>query len=53
MARKPIETVGVHAVLIVNEAAPTDVVYGMTKALFNPANRAALDGLVQEVFGPL
>jgi TRAP transporter TAXI family solute receptor len=39
----PIETVGVHAVLIVNESAPTDVVYGMTKALFNPANRSALD----------
>jgi TRAP transporter TAXI family solute receptor len=39
----PTETVGVHAVLIVNDAVPGDVVYGMTKALFNPANRALLD----------
>jgi len=37
------ETVGVHAVLIVNDAVSPGLVYGMTKALFNPANRALLD----------
>lgn len=37
------ETVGVHAVLIVNEAQPADLVYGITKALFSPTNRALLD----------
>jgi len=41
--QKPVETVGVHAVLIVNDKAGTDLVYEMTRALFNPANRAALD----------
>jgi len=41
--RKPVETVGVHAVLIVNDQASTDLVYEMTRALFNPANRALLD----------
>ena len=41
--RKPLETVGVHAVLIVNDSASPDIVYGMTRALFNPANRGLLD----------
>jgi TRAP transporter TAXI family solute receptor len=41
--RKPVETIGVHAVLIVNDQASTDVVYEMTRALFNPANRALLE----------
>ena len=40
---KPLETVGVHAVLIVNDSASPDIVYGMTRALFNPANRGLLD----------
>lgn len=39
----PTDTVGVHAVLIVNDSVSSDVVYGMTKALFNPANRSLLD----------
>jgi TRAP transporter TAXI family solute receptor len=42
--KKPLDTVGVHAVLIVNESAPADLIYGMTRALFNPANRSLLDG---------
>jgi TRAP transporter TAXI family solute receptor len=37
------DTVAVRAVLIVNDAVPDDVVYGVTKALFHPANRDALD----------
>jgi TRAP transporter TAXI family solute receptor len=41
--KKSLDTVGVHAVLIVNESASADLVYGMTRALFNPANRALLD----------
>jgi uncharacterized protein len=41
--QKPVETVGVRAVLIVNDQAGTDLVYEMTRALFNPANRALLD----------
>ena len=41
--KKPLETVGVHAVLIVNDTAPADLIYGMTRALFNPANRSLLD----------
>ena len=41
--KKPLDTVAVHAVLIVNESAPADLIYGMTRALFNPANRALLD----------
>ena len=41
--KKPLDTVGVHAVLIVNETAPADLIYGMTRALFDPANRALLD----------
>jgi TRAP transporter TAXI family solute receptor len=41
--KKPLDTVAVHAVLIVNETAPADLIYGMTRALFNPANRSLLD----------
>ena len=41
--KKPLDTVAVHAVLIVNESAPADLIYGMTRALFNPANRSLLD----------
>jgi TRAP transporter TAXI family solute receptor len=39
-----IETVGVRAIWIVNEKEPRSVVYAIAKALFNPANRAALAG---------
>ncbi|HUO92244.1 MAG TPA: TAXI family TRAP transporter solute-binding subunit [Rhizomicrobium sp.] len=41
--KKPLETVGVQAVLIVNDTVAPEIVYGMTRALFNPANRALLD----------
>ena len=37
------ETVSVRAVWIVNDAVPAGVVYGVTRALFNPANRELLD----------
>ncbi len=37
------ETVSVRAVWIVNDAASASVVYGVTRALFNPANRELLD----------
>jgi TRAP transporter TAXI family solute receptor len=37
-----IETVATHATLIVNDAAPAEIVYGIVKALFNPANRQSL-----------
>lgn len=37
------ETVSVHAVWIVGDAEPAGLVYAITKALFNPANRALLD----------
>jgi uncharacterized protein len=40
---KPIETVSVRAVWIVNDAQPNDLVYGIARALFNPANRDALE----------
>lgn len=42
-SRTPIETVSVRAIWIVNDSEPVGVVYGVTKALFNPANRAFLD----------
>ena len=35
-------TIGVHAVWIVNENEPTNLVYRITKALFSPANRELL-----------
>jgi TRAP transporter TAXI family solute receptor len=39
-----LETVGVRAVFIVNDAVPPNVVYAVTKSLFHPANREALAG---------
>jgi len=39
-----VQTVSVRAVWIVNDSVPADIVYGVTKALFNPANRDTLDG---------
>lgn len=38
-----IETVSVHALWVVNADEPNDEVYAVTRALFNPANRALLD----------
>jgi TRAP transporter TAXI family solute receptor len=38
-----IDTVGVDALWITNEAEPEALVYAMTKALFHAANRASLD----------
>ena len=32
-----------RALWVVNDAEPGDVVYAVTRALFNPANRALLD----------
>ncbi|HTQ14408.1 MAG TPA: TAXI family TRAP transporter solute-binding subunit [Rhizomicrobium sp.] len=37
------DTVAVRAVLIVNDQVPNDVVAGVTRALFNPANRDMLN----------
>ena len=39
-----IESVSVRAVWIVNEREPDYLIYGITRALFDPGNRAALDG---------
>jgi uncharacterized protein len=39
-----VETVGVRAVLIVNDTVPANVVYAVTKSLFHPANHDALAG---------
>ena len=39
-----VQTVSVRAVWIVNDSVPADIVYGVAKALFNPANRDTLDG---------
>jgi hypothetical protein len=39
-----IESVSVHAVWIVNAREPDYLIYGITRALFDPGNRAALDG---------
>ncbi len=39
-----LETVSVRATWIVNDSVPQSVVYAVTKALFNPANRRALAG---------
>ena len=36
------ETVATHAVFIVNDKEPADVVFGITRALFNPVNRQLL-----------
>lgn len=38
-----IETVGVHAIWIVNDREAPTLVYDITKAMFSPANRAQLD----------
>jgi TRAP transporter TAXI family solute receptor len=38
------ETVATHAVLIVNDREPSEIVFGITRALFNPANRMLLAG---------
>ena len=38
-----VATVSVRALWVVNDAEPADVVYSVTRALFNPANRALLD----------
>ena len=38
-----VETVSVRALWVVNSAEPNDVVYAVTRALFNPANRGLLD----------
>lgn len=38
-----VETVSVRALWIVNKDEPDHLVYGITKALFNPANRVLLD----------
>jgi uncharacterized protein len=38
-----IQTVAERAVWIVNDSVSSDLVYGVTKALFNPANRELLD----------
>jgi hypothetical protein len=38
-----VQTVSERALWIVNDAEPADLVYGVTKALFNPANREMLD----------
>jgi uncharacterized protein len=38
-----VQTVSERALWIVNDSEPADLVYGVTRALFNPANREALD----------
>jgi len=38
-----IETVSVQALWVVNAGEPDDLIYGITKSLFTPTNRAALD----------
>jgi hypothetical protein len=39
-----VQTVGVRALFIVNDAVPADVVYAVAKSLFNAANHDALAG---------
>jgi TRAP transporter TAXI family solute receptor len=39
-----VQTVSVRAIWIVNDQVAADIVYGVAKALFNPANRETLDG---------
>jgi uncharacterized protein len=43
-ASPDVQTVSERAIWIVNASESADLVYGVTKALFNPANRALLDG---------
>jgi TRAP transporter TAXI family solute receptor len=38
-----IDTVSVHAIWIVNDGEPSDLVYAIVKSVFNPANRAMLN----------
>jgi TRAP transporter TAXI family solute receptor len=38
----PIDTVAVRTLWIVNDQAPTETVYGLVRALYNPANRDVL-----------
>jgi TRAP transporter TAXI family solute receptor len=38
-----VETVAVDALWITDASEPDDLIYGVTKSLFNPANRAALN----------
>ncbi len=38
----PVETVAARAYWITRDSAPDALIYGITRALFNPANRAAL-----------
>lgn len=38
-----VDTVSVQALWIVNDQVPNEVVYGVTRALFSPANRPQLD----------
>ncbi|MGD0141837.1 MAG: TAXI family TRAP transporter solute-binding subunit [Rhizomicrobium sp.] len=38
-----VQTVSERAIWIVNDSEPADLVYGVTRALFNSANRQALD----------
>jgi hypothetical protein len=38
-----VQTVSERALWIVNDSEPADLVYGVTRALFNPANRETLD----------
>jgi hypothetical protein len=39
----PVETVSVGALWFTNAKEPEDLIYAMTKALYNPANRAQID----------
>ena len=38
----PVQTVSTRALWIVRDSVPDNLVYGITRALFNPANRGAL-----------
>ena len=38
-----VQTISERAIWIVNDSEPVDLVYGVTKALFNPLNRELLD----------
>lgn len=38
----PVETIAMRAFWVARDTAPDTLIYGLTRALFNPANRAAL-----------
>ncbi|MBI3678140.1 MAG: TAXI family TRAP transporter solute-binding subunit [Proteobacteria bacterium] len=38
-----VDTVSVHAIWIVNDSEPNDLIYSIVKSVFNPANRALLN----------